>query len=161
MTDTRKPDSPTPSRWTDNPFRDPNATPEQIERLEKRNDATRIFHETGDTTMAEDIGLFPPQPRRMWECKGFLFHVVRKSAAAAYVGLKCDDHYHKIVVIGLTEREPHELLVGRVEEGSSKYGVESLEQALEQATDLIIDECSQDLEPRFVKQLDEFFSDVG
>ena len=48
------------SRWTDNPFRDPNATPEQLEWIKKRNEATRIFRETGDDTMAIEIGLFPP-----------------------------------------------------------------------------------------------------
>ena len=48
------------SRWTDNPFRDPKATPEQLEWIEKRNKATRIFQETGDDTMAIEIGLFPP-----------------------------------------------------------------------------------------------------
>ena len=47
------------SRWTDNPFRDPNITPEQLEWIKKRNEATRIFHETGDDTMAIEIGLFP------------------------------------------------------------------------------------------------------
>ena len=49
------------SRWTDNPFRRPNLTPEQLEWLEKRNEATRIFQETGDDTMAIEIGLFAPR----------------------------------------------------------------------------------------------------
>ena len=133
---------------------------EFLEWLEKRNAATQVFHETGDTTMAEDIGLFPSQPRRMWEYGGFTFHVVRKSEDSAYVGLKCDDHYHKIFVIGLTESEPRKLLVDRADEGH-KYGVGSLEQALEQAGDLIIEECPQGLERRFVKQLDDFFQDVA
>ena len=48
-----------PSRWTDNPFRQPDITPEQLKWIEQRNKAMRIFDETGDTTMAEDIGLFP------------------------------------------------------------------------------------------------------
>ena len=47
------------SRWTDNPFRSPNLPPEQLEWLNKRNEATRIFRETGDDTMAIEIGLFP------------------------------------------------------------------------------------------------------
>ncbi len=47
------------SRWTDNPFRDPNATPEQLEWLRKRDEALRIYRETGDETMAIEIGLFP------------------------------------------------------------------------------------------------------
>ena len=49
------------SRWTDNPFRRPNLTPEQLEWLKKRNEATRIFQETGDDTMAIEIGLFRPR----------------------------------------------------------------------------------------------------
>ena len=48
------------SRWTDNPFRRPGLTQEQLDWLKKRNEATRIFQETGDDTMAIKIGLFPP-----------------------------------------------------------------------------------------------------
>ena len=48
----------TQSRWTDNPFRDPNLTPEQLEWLKKRDEAMRIYRETGDETMAQEIGLF-------------------------------------------------------------------------------------------------------
>ena len=47
------------SRWTDNPFRQPGLSQEQLDWLEKRNEATRIFQETGDDTMAIEIGLFP------------------------------------------------------------------------------------------------------
>ena len=47
------------SRWTDNPFRDPNASPEQLAWLEKRDEAFRIWRETGDETMLQEIGLFP------------------------------------------------------------------------------------------------------
>ena len=49
------------SRWTDNPFRRPDITPEELAWIEKRNEATRIFQETGDDTMAIEIGLFPPR----------------------------------------------------------------------------------------------------
>ena len=150
-------DTPEQSRWTDNPFRQPGLSPEQLKWLDERDEATRIFQETGDDTMAEDIGLFPSQPRRMWEYGGVTFHVVRKSEDSVYVGLKCDDHYHKVFIIGLTEWDPRELLVGRADKDSGKYSVRSLEQALEQAGDLIIDECAQGLERRFAKQLDDFF----
>ena len=52
-----------PSRWTDNPFRQPDITPEQLDWIKQRNEAMRIYDETGDTTMAEEIGLFPkPKP---------------------------------------------------------------------------------------------------
>lgn len=46
-------------RWTDNPFRPANLTPEEIEWRDKRDEAIRRFHETGDKTMAQEIGLFP------------------------------------------------------------------------------------------------------
>ena len=49
------------SRWTDNPFRKPNLSPEQLEWLNKRDEATRIYQETGDDTLAIQIGLFPPR----------------------------------------------------------------------------------------------------
>ena len=48
------------SRWTDNPFRQPGLSKEQLEWLEKRDEATRRFLEEGDDTMAIAIGLFPP-----------------------------------------------------------------------------------------------------
>lgn len=48
------------SRWTDNPFRQPGLSKEQIEWLDKRDEATRIFQETGDDSMAIEIGLFAP-----------------------------------------------------------------------------------------------------
>ena len=49
----------TKARFSDNPFRTGKETPEHLEWRRKRDEATRIFHETGDTTMAEEIGLFP------------------------------------------------------------------------------------------------------
>ena len=50
---------PANSRFSDNPFRDPNLTPEQVDRIEKRNKALRIYRETGDTGPAIEAGLFP------------------------------------------------------------------------------------------------------
>ena len=47
------------SRWTDNPFQPPNASPELLEWYAKRDEAVRIWRETGDDTMAIEIGLFP------------------------------------------------------------------------------------------------------
>ena len=52
------------SRWTDNPFRQPGLSKERLEWLDKRDEATRIFLETGDDTMAIEIGLFPPHDDR-------------------------------------------------------------------------------------------------
>ena len=54
----------TRARFSDNPFRTGRETPEQLEWIRKRDEATRIFHETGDTTMAEEIGLFPKKSNK-------------------------------------------------------------------------------------------------
>ena len=47
------------SRFTDNPFQPPNASPELLEWYDKRDKAIRIWRETGDDSMAIEIGLFP------------------------------------------------------------------------------------------------------
>ena len=36
------------SRFSDNPFRDPNLTPEQVRVIEARNQALRLHRATGD-----------------------------------------------------------------------------------------------------------------
>ena len=40
--------TPANNRFSDNPFRDPNLTPEQVARIEARNKALRIYRETRD-----------------------------------------------------------------------------------------------------------------
>ncbi len=45
-------------RFTDYPFRRPGFTNKQMEYMQQRNRAVRIFRETGDTDLAEEIGLF-------------------------------------------------------------------------------------------------------
>ena len=52
-------EDPRMSRWTDNPFQPPNAPPELLEWYAKRDEAIRVWRETGDDTMAIEIGLFP------------------------------------------------------------------------------------------------------
>ena len=148
------------SRWKDNPFAFPKRDPElqeQQEWLKKRAIAVDVYRSTGDTTLAEDIGAFPEQPRQMWMYNGYIFHVVRTSEESAYVGLLCNHGYHDIVIIGLTEHIPHELLVGRPVSGSAKYEVASLAEGLERAADMLILECSEEMDKRIVRQLDEFF----
>ena len=47
------------SRFSDNPFRSPDLTPEQKARLDERDRAIRIFRETGDPGPAQEAGWFP------------------------------------------------------------------------------------------------------
>ena len=47
------------SRFYDNPFQPPNAPPKLLAWYEKRDEAIRIWRETGDDSMAIEIGLFP------------------------------------------------------------------------------------------------------
>ena len=52
------------SRFTDNPFRDPNISPEQAKKLDERNRAIQVFYETGDRGPAEAVGLFPKSEKK-------------------------------------------------------------------------------------------------
>ena len=49
---------PANTRLTDYPFREANLPPDQLDWLDKRNRAIRIYRETGDSSLAEEIGLF-------------------------------------------------------------------------------------------------------
>ena len=56
------------SRWTDNPFRSSNLTPEQRARIDERDRVIRHFRETGDPVPAQEAGWFPsPEKKRMRE----------------------------------------------------------------------------------------------
>ena len=54
-----KPSPSTIARFSDNPFRPKDLSPEENAWRDKRNEALRIFRQTGDKTMAQEIGLFP------------------------------------------------------------------------------------------------------
>lgn len=129
---------------------------ERRELIEKRKEATRIFHETRDATPAEDAGLFPPKPRRLWSYRGFVFHVSRTSEDAAYIGLRSDSHgFHSVYIVGLSEDEKA-LYVGRPSSESPPRRVYSFEEGLELGANMLIRECGVS-EGQFRKQLDEFF----
>ena len=53
------------SRFTDNPFRDPNMPPEQAAKLDARNAAYNHWHETGDPTEINKFGFNLPDRRQM------------------------------------------------------------------------------------------------
>ena len=49
------------SRFSDNPFRDPNLSSEQVARLDARNAALREYRNTGDPTELQEMGMFPKE----------------------------------------------------------------------------------------------------
>ena len=51
------------SRFTDNPFRDPNLPPDKVAYLDKRNAALRHWRETGDPGPAQEFGFNLPDRR--------------------------------------------------------------------------------------------------
>ena len=56
-------DSEATSRFSDNPFRDPNLPPEQADYLDRRNSAMRHWRETGDPGPAKEFGFDLPDRR--------------------------------------------------------------------------------------------------
>ena len=48
------------SRWEDNPFRDENLTPEQLQYMDARKAAFREYYRTGDPTPLQEFGLDLP-----------------------------------------------------------------------------------------------------
>ena len=56
---TQNTDYPGASRWTDNPFQPPNASPELLDYYAKREEATKVWRETGDDSGLIELGLFP------------------------------------------------------------------------------------------------------
>ena len=54
------------SRFTDYPFRLPGLTNKKLEWLEQRNRAIKIFRDSGDSSLAEDIGLFWNKDDENW-----------------------------------------------------------------------------------------------
>ena len=51
------------SRFTDNPFRDPNLPPERQEYLDRRNTAYRHWQDTGDPEPMREFGFDLPDRR--------------------------------------------------------------------------------------------------
>ena len=51
------------SRFSDNPFRRPNLTPEQIAKLDERNAAMQHYYKTGDKGPAIEAGLFSSEEK--------------------------------------------------------------------------------------------------
>ena len=142
---------PANSRFSDNPFRDPNATPEQVERIEKRNKALRIYRETGDTGPAIEAGLFPDKPTTKMTYKSTDFMLKRPvlNGPTVDVILICDQHEHEPYTISTVESTNRWALGRKTEGGSVFHG--SFNRGIRRCADLLIRECAA------VVEVDEFF----
>ena len=156
------------SRFSDNPFQPPNASPELLEWYRKRDEAIRIWRETGDDSMAIEIGLFPSREeeaglvnerdsgsevlaRRIYEYEGEGFEVTRTSPDSATVSLICEEHDHEDLIVGKIEGHT-EWGVGRKDSGSFFDG--SFAEAVDHCADQLIEECDN---IESIAQVDEFF----
>lgn len=157
------------SRFSDNPSQPLNASPELLAWYEKRDEAIRIWRDTGDDSMAIEIGLFPsPEEeaelaeqgedggevlsRRVYEYEGEEFEVIRTSPDSATVSLICEMHDHEVFIVGKIEGH-REWGVGRKDSGSSFEG--SFAEAIDHCADQLIEECGN---IESIAEVDEFFA---
>lgn len=158
------------SRFTDNPFQPPNASPELLEWYRKRDEAIRIWRETGDDSMAIEIGLFPsPEEearlaeeererrdhiKRIYEYQGAKFEVIRTSPDSITIGLKCgwSGHNHEDYIIGRIEGQK-EWGVGRKESGHPHEG-DTFDEAVQYCATQLSEECDT---LNAIEEVDWFF----
>lgn len=154
------------SRFYDNPFQPPNASPELLEWYRKRDEAIRIWRETGDDSMAIEIGLFPsPEEeaqlkeermttaKRVYEYKGKRFEITRISADSVIIGLKCEDYNLEDFVIGTIEGHAG-WGVGRKTSGGYILDDVSFLEAVQHCATLLSEECDNLIA---IEEVDEFF----
>ena len=70
------------SRFSDNPFRDPNMAPEKAAQLDRRNAAIRHWQDTGDPEPAREFGFNLPNRSQQQETESAISaarHAVPKS----------------------------------------------------------------------------------
>ena len=145
------------SRFTDNPFRRSDLTPEQTAKLDARNRAIQIFYETGDREPAIEAGLFPPEkpaieaakPTKMIAYKEMKFPVSRTSVDSATIGLLCDKHEHDTFIVGIVEITG-KWAVGRKETGG-KAVPDNFDKAVTRCAELLFRECTA------ITEVDSFF----
>ena len=158
------------SRFYDNPFQPPNASPELLEWYRKRDEAIKIWRETGDDSMAIEIGLFPsPEEearleeeesarryhvKRIYEYAGKKFKVTRTSPDSITIGLKCGwhGHNHENYIIGRIEGHKG-WGVGRKESGHPHDG-DTFEEAVQYCATKLSEECDT---LNAIEEVDWFF----
>ncbi len=157
------------SRFSDNPFRPANPTPEQQEWYAKRDEALRQYRDTGDPTMAQEIGLFPnPESsdesketeeegmtliKRIYEYRGKEFEVTRISPDSITIGLKCDDRKLEDFIIGTVEGHAG-WGVGRKTSGGYILDDIPFSEAVNHCADALSAECDN---ITAIDQVDELF----
>lgn len=153
------------SRFSDDsPFLPPQNKQER-EWMCKRDEATRIWRETGDDSMAIEIGLFPKkgddQMHTELHYSDHTFSVARTSDSSATITFNCDDsHRHEPLNVG---RMSPEMEVENGADAPPGWGIgrDKLETsfvspftvALKLSADILLSECNA------ASQLDEFFDE--
>ena len=142
---------PANARFSDNPFRDPNLTPEQVERIEKRNEALRIFRETGDEGPAIEVGLFPSNPMTRMTYKGaaFMLHRPELDGPTVDVSIECVTHQHEPYTVSLFENTNRWAYERKTEGGKTHHG--NFKAGVRRCADLLARECAA------LTEVDEFF----
>ncbi len=157
------------SRWTDNPFTPPDASPELLDWYRKRDEAIRIWRETGDDTMAIEIGLFPSKEeeeqlgleetktivKRKYLYREKQFEVARTSPDSVTVELECEDHNHEVYIVGRIEGDTA-WGVGRKDHGYPLQDA-SLEVAIQHCAEALSEECMALFAESATAEVDLFF----
>ena len=165
------------ARFSDNPFQPVNPSPEQLEWYAKRDEALRLYRESGDESLAIEIGLFPShkgettrvgdgQVEESMEDEGDgmtlqkmimginedEFEITRTSPDSAVVELLCDEHEHEEYIVGRIECQKG-WGVGRKESGHAHDG-DTFWEAVEHCANELSEECDS---LKAIEEVDEFF----
>ncbi len=165
------------SRFSDNPYQPANPTPEQLECYAKRDEALRIHRESGDDTLAIEIGLCPSpegkaqiveeerlqdtqedegegmtQEKRCFGMNESEFKVTRTSKDSAIVEIICEEHDHEEYIVGRIECQKG-WGVGQREKGYPHDG-DTFFEAVEHCAVMLSEECES---RSAIDEVDAFF----
>lgn len=165
------------ARFSDNPFQPVNPSPEQLDWYAKRDEALRLYRESGDASLAIEIGLFPSHEGETTrvgdgqveesiegEGDGMIlqkmimgidrdeFEITRTSLDSAIVELLCDEHEHEEYIVGRIECQKG-WGVGREDKGYPHDGGTFWE-AVEHCANELSEECES---LKAIEEVEEFF----
>ena len=145
---------PANNRFSDNPFRDPNLTPEQVAKIEERNKALRIFRETGDEGPAIAVGIFPAKPEPIslvYRGQNFTITRTRPDWATVDITLPCGHHEHDPFTIGIVEWSGQWALGRKADGGKIHRG--NFKGAVRRCAYLLYREC------KAIREVDSFLAE--